>query len=167
MNKLFMIYLGGSAPKANIELHDVQFVIASNIEDCYSQLKENWFGNQEGLHIDSYKIITGADGYKITIHEQPQNSPKQLYFVNLGGYRKGTLSEIHDFNLFVAKDDTEAKSKATDSLLDKVSHKHKDNLMQVDDCLKINALNGKFIHLQPSGEDYNLEPDWFGYNIIA
>lgn len=167
MNKLFMIYLGGGAPKANIELHDIQFVIAQNIEDTYSQLKANWFGTLEGLHIDSYKVITGADGYEITLHDKSQQGPHQLYFVNLGGYRKGMFSEIHDFNLFVAKDEAEAKSKATDSLLSEVSHKHKDNLMEVDDCLEINALNGKFIHLQASDETYNLEPDWFGYNVIA
>ncbi|AHH47228.1 hypothetical protein X557_08060 [Francisella tularensis subsp. holarctica PHIT-FT049] len=35
MSQLFIVYLGGSAPKANIELHDVQFVIADNIEGTY------------------------------------------------------------------------------------------------------------------------------------
>ena len=57
MNKLFMVYLGGSAPKANIEVHDIQFVVADKIEDTYDQLKSNWFGNITGLHLDSYKEI--------------------------------------------------------------------------------------------------------------
>ena len=38
LNKLFMIYLGGSASNANLELHDIQFVIAPCIEDTYERL---------------------------------------------------------------------------------------------------------------------------------
>ena len=33
--KLFAVYLGGRAPKANIELHDVVFVVGESIEQTY------------------------------------------------------------------------------------------------------------------------------------
>ncbi|MEW6997429.1 DUF1543 domain-containing protein [Colwelliaceae bacterium BS250] len=167
MSKLFIVYLGGSAPKANIELHDIQFVIAESIEKTYVQLKNSWFGNQKGLHIDSYKEVDGADGYKISIEDSPQHDQKQLYFVNLGGYQNDKLNEIHEFALFVAKNKSEAKQKAIENLLNDVSHKHKDNLMEVDDCLAVSKVNGKFIHLHRSNEKYNLKPDWFGYNVIG
>jgi hypothetical protein len=167
MNKLFMIYLGGNAPKANIELHDIQFIVADNIEDTYDQLKSIWFGNISGLHLDSYKEIKGADGYRIILQDEPQESDKNLYFVNLGGYRKDKLYELHEFGLFVAGSATEAKNKAKDGLLANSLHKHKDNLMEVDDCLKISAVNGKYIHLQKSEETFDMQPDWFGYKIIG
>ena len=162
-----MIYLGGSAPKANIELHDIQFVVADRIEDTYDQLKGNWFGDIGGLHIDSHKEVKGADGYSITLEDEPQESGKSLYFVNLGGYQNDKLSELHEFALFVASSETEAKIRAKDSLLKNASHRHKDNLVEVDDCLSVGSVDGKFIHLHKSEEAFDLRPDWFGYNVIG
>ena len=63
----FLVVLGGRASKANIELHDVRWVVGSWIEDTYAVLKNDWFGNMEGLHIDSYKKINYIDGYKINL----------------------------------------------------------------------------------------------------
>mgnify|MGYP006163572549 CR=1 FL=1 len=37
--QLFLVYLGGTAPGANIELHDVRFVAAPQIEQAYPQLR--------------------------------------------------------------------------------------------------------------------------------
>ena len=51
---LFLVVLGGRAKKANIELHDVRWVIVSKIEDTYDLLRREWFGMREGLHIDSF-----------------------------------------------------------------------------------------------------------------
>ena len=42
---LFLVMLGGRAKKANIELHDVRWVIGSKIEDTYNVLRSDWFGN--------------------------------------------------------------------------------------------------------------------------
>ena len=66
-NYLFLVVLGGRARKANIELHDVRWVVGSRIEDTFDILKKDWFGSFEGLHIDSYKKINHVDGYKITL----------------------------------------------------------------------------------------------------
>ena len=49
---LFLVVLGGRAKNANVELHDVRWVVGSKIEDTYDVLRRNWFGNFEGLHID-------------------------------------------------------------------------------------------------------------------
>ena len=57
--------LGGRAEKANIELHDVRWVVGSKIEDTYDTLRKDWFGSSKGLHIDSYKKIQYIDVYKI------------------------------------------------------------------------------------------------------
>ena len=74
-----MVVLGGSAPKANIELHDIQFVTGQKIEDTYPKLIESWFGNKKGLHIDCYKEITGADGYKVELKDFPQKNDNKLF----------------------------------------------------------------------------------------
>ena len=52
---LFLVVLGGRAKKANKELHVVRGVVGSRIEDTFDLLRNDWFGNIEGLHIDSYK----------------------------------------------------------------------------------------------------------------
>ena len=54
---LYLVVLGGRAKKANIELHDVRWVVGSKIEDTYDTLRKEWFGSPKGLHIDSYKKI--------------------------------------------------------------------------------------------------------------
>lgn len=69
--------------------------------------------------------------------------------------------------MFVAADKTEAKEKAKKSLLKNLLHQHKDNLMEVDDCLELSSIDGKYIHLTPDNEKYDLKPDWFGYRVIG
>ena len=64
---LFLVVVGGRAPKANIELHDVRWVIGSTIEETFDDLRKSWFGSIKGLHIDSYKKITSIDGFKINL----------------------------------------------------------------------------------------------------
>ena len=38
-NFLYLVVLGGRAEKANIELHDVRWVVGSKIEDTYDNLR--------------------------------------------------------------------------------------------------------------------------------
>ena len=64
---LYLVVLGGRAKKANIELHDVRWVVGSKIEDTYGTLRKDWFGSPKGLHIDSYKKINYIDENKINL----------------------------------------------------------------------------------------------------
>ena len=64
---LYLVVLGGRAKKANIELHDVRWVVGSKIEDTFDTLRKDWFGSPKGLHIDSFKKIKHIDGYKINL----------------------------------------------------------------------------------------------------
>ena len=149
---LFLIVIGGRAPKANIELHDVRWVVASKIEDTFESLRKNWFGSIEGLHIDSYKKIKSIDGYRISLkniekdkikykflHKDIKNE-KKLWFVNLGGYERNSMQERHEFGLVVAKNSKEAKRIAKSKWLLGYRKTHKDNLSfldtvsDVDDC---------------------------------
>ena len=75
-NFLYLIVLGGRAKKANIELHDVRWVVGSKIEDTYDTLRMDWFGSSRGLHIDSYKKIESIDGYRIYLKNFEKNKMK-------------------------------------------------------------------------------------------
>ena len=106
--------LGGRAEKANIELHDVRWVVGSKIEDTYDTLRNGWFGSSKGLHIDSYKRIQYIDGYKINLINSEKDkidkkkfveknkAKKKLWFVNIGGYDPTSMQEKHEFGLVIA-----------------------------------------------------------------
>ena len=64
---LYLVVLGGKAKKANIELHDVRWVVEFKIEDSFDTLRKDWLGSSKGLHIDSYKKIQYIDGHKINL----------------------------------------------------------------------------------------------------
>ena len=104
MNKLFMIGLGGSMQGANIEVHDLQFVIAEKLEDTYEVLKNRWYGTS--LHIDSYTVMQELDGYKLDLEVAGKES---LYMVVYGGYSKKELSELHAFHFVIASSKKQAK----------------------------------------------------------
>ena len=76
---LYLVVVGGWSPKANIELHDVRWVIGSKIEDTFDQLRNDWFGSANGLHIDSYKKIESIHGYKINLRNKENNEPKKRF----------------------------------------------------------------------------------------
>ena len=109
---LFLVFVGGRAPKANIELHDVRWAVGTRIEDTFDSIRKNWFGSIEGLHIDSYKKIISIDGYRVNLKNKKKDKINKLslekglnklWFVNLGGYEKSSMQERHEFGLVVAK----------------------------------------------------------------
>ncbi len=180
-NCLFLVVLGGRAKKANIELHDVRWVVGSKIEDTYDTLRKDWFGSPKGLHIDSYKKIRSIDGYKINlIYSEKKKinknnlNKKQLWFVNLGGYESGSMQERHEFGLVVAEDSLEAKKLAKSKWLFGCRKIHKDDLVSlrmisdVDDCEVIKKIDNWEIELT-IGNNFDEEtnsPDWYGYKRI-
>ena len=111
-NFLYLVVLGGRAKKANVELHDVRWVVGSKIEDTYDTLKNDWFGSSKGLHIDSYKKIQYIDGHKINLKNvenhkigkkelvKKNNSKKCLWFVNIGGYNPNSCFSCIEDGLY-------------------------------------------------------------------
>ena len=183
---LFLVVLGGRAKMANIELHDVRWVLGSRIEDTFDVLRRDWFGSLEGLHIDSYKKINYVDGYKINLKNlenkkinknkflSENNIKKNLYFVNIGGYDPTSMQEKHEFGLVVASSNLEAKNKAKSKWLIGCKKKHKDdiaslkNLIIFDDCELIKKIGNWEINLIQENnlpEETNY-PDWYGYKRI-
>ena len=178
--------VGGRAKKANIELHDVRWIVGSCIEDTYDTLRKDWFGSPKGLHIDSYKKIRYIDGYKINLIDSEKdkkdekqlvkknNAKKHLWFVNIGGYDPTSMQEKHEFGLVTAKTKLEAKNIAKSKWLIGCKKKHKDDiaslemLFNYDDCELIKKIGNWEIELTPDKNfiEENNYPDWYGYQKI-
>ena len=183
---LYLVVLGGKAKKANIELHDVRWVVGSKIEDTYATLRKDWFGSSKGLHIDSYKKIKYLDGYKINLRNVEKfkvnnkkssyksNIKKNLWFVNIGGYDPTSMQEKHEFGLVIATNKLEAKNIAKSKWLIGCKKKHKDDiasletLISCDDCELIKKIDNWEIELTPDKNfiDENNYPDLYGYQMI-
>ena len=183
---LFLVVLGGRAKKANIELHDIRWVIGSKIEDTFDVLRRDWFGTIDGLHIDSYKKINYVDGYKINLKKIENDKLKNsklfkenipqynLWFVNIGGYDPTSMQEKHQFGLIVASSASEAKYKAKSKWLNGFKKKHKDDITSLkkltflDDCALLKKVGNWVIELTLENnciEETNY-PDWYGYKRI-
>ena len=183
---LYLVVLGGRATKANIEQHDVRWVVGSKIEDTYETLRKDWFGSLKGLHIDSYKKIKYIDGYKINLINFEKNkidkkqlvkknkAVKYLWFVNIGGYNSTSMMEKHEFGLVIASNKLEAKNIAKSKWLIGCKKKHKDDLASLemlisfDDCEQIKKIGNWEIELIPDNNfiQENNYPDWYGYQKI-
>jgi hypothetical protein len=151
--KLFAVYIGGIAPGANIELHDMRFCAGETIEDCYDDLRAQWWGAPESLHLDCWGALESADGYDIALKPEPYAGENRLWFVNLGGYTQSEFTELHKNVFVVALNESKAKVRALKTILDWESH-HRDYLYEVEQILCLNdaaQVKGLHIHLLPSG----------------
>ncbi|MEN1727920.1 MAG: DUF1543 domain-containing protein [Pseudomonadota bacterium] len=144
---LHAVMLGGRAPRCRIELHDIAFAVGTSLPSMHEQLLNQWFGQPQGLHIDAYAVLAYADGHRIELREEPANQDKQLYFINIGGYEANELAEQHAYGFYVARNKTEAKTRAKAELLPGRDEVHKDDLYDVDDCLVLTEVNGQHVHL--------------------
>jgi hypothetical protein len=68
--KLFMVYVGGDCGNSNIELHDVRFSIGQTPEDCFEDLRRQWWG-EKSLHLDCWSAVEQADGYDLELSNTP------------------------------------------------------------------------------------------------
>nr|WP_321242610.1 DUF1543 domain-containing protein [uncultured Tolumonas sp.] len=165
---LFVFAIGGNAGKSNIEVHDIQFVIAEKPEEAWPTLREHWFGDQDKIHLDGYGRLRWVNGYRVSVSKTPPASelPK-LFFVNVGAYCKTELMELHAFDFFVANNATDAKKQALESLLSGEQQQHKDNLKDVDDCKLLSEIGDYYLHLEPHAEGTPFIPEWQGYQPIG
>ncbi|MCA6067654.1 DUF1543 domain-containing protein [Chryseobacterium sp. RG1] len=115
--KLFYIILGATPKGRNIEQHDVFFGIAESLKDLVPDMKEFWKEAEGKIHLDCYQEVQFADGYEVEIVEKGEKtSEEQLYFINLGGYKKGFFEEFHEQHLMVGTSmgDIVKKAKTTE-----------------------------------------------------
>lgn len=147
---LYVVMLGGKHPRARIEVHDVVFVVAPNLEAAYAQLRQQWFGSPKGLHIDSWLEVEGVEGYRLRwSNQQPAAGEPRLYFINLGGYEPVAFGEAHHYLLLTATSLRQARSKGKQHMLRQWSQAHTDAVMDIDDCIAIDQVEGRYVHLVP------------------
>lgn len=145
-----MFMLGGRHPRARIEVHDVAFANVERIEQAYPQLRADWFGQAKGLHVDGWLAVDGVEGYQVRFADiAPGPGEPRLYFINLGGYVPGELGEAHGYRLLVARDAAAAKVKAKALHEARWIAPHTDAVMDVDDCIAIDQVGGRHVHLLP------------------
>jgi hypothetical protein len=61
--------------------------------------------SQRKIHIDAWREITSVDNYAIEIISKDEkiSQLRNLFFINLGGYKKGEFEEYHYKMITVAK----------------------------------------------------------------
>jgi hypothetical protein len=149
MPRLIACVLGGTAPRANTELHDVAFAVGESLEAVHEQLLASWFGNARGLHVDAWCFLDSVKGFRIRLARESADNGLQLYFINIGGYRAGEFGERHAWGFFGAPNKTAAKAHAKRALLQGFESIHKDDLHDIDECLQVGRVAGWHVHLLP------------------
>jgi hypothetical protein len=116
-----MILLGCRPKGRRIEQHDIFFDIGNNLPQLVPAIKASW---PEGkVHIDAWRIVTNANGYRISILERSEISASNnmhLFFINMGGYKPGEFEEFH-YKLVIAATD---KGKAIQLAKQTAFYKH-------------------------------------------
>lgn len=95
--KLFYVIIGATPKGRNTEQHDIFFGIAENLRDLIPEMKAFWPETKGKMHVDAFQEVRFVDGFEIKIVERKNISEEEnyLFFINLGGYKRGTFDELH------------------------------------------------------------------------
>ena len=119
MLTLFMVQLGGRPKGRLIEQHDIFFGVANQVNELVDDINQHWPEVKNKWHIDSYRAISKVDDYTIKLVESgsPVESANdlKLFFINLGGYQRGSFEEFHYKLLTVAATQADAIKQAKQS----------------------------------------------------
>ncbi len=145
---LYAVLLGGRAARCHVELHDVVFAVGNGLESLHEQLLDAWFGEPKGLHVDAWTRLDQIDGYRVHLDKTPNPGPERLWFINIGGYRKNEFAERHAYAFIAGKGKAEVKARAKASLLKGHELVHKDDLLEIDDCLCLDRVGPWHVRLE-------------------
>lgn len=136
-----MVMLGGQHPAARIEVHDIVFTaVEETLERKYAQLKSRWFGDKKHVHLDGWMRIAGIEEFRVELRQDSIHQPHQLYFFNLGGYSHQSFGEDHRYGVVIANSLEQAKYKAKRQAPELWQLPHKDNIVDIDQCLRIDKV---------------------------
>jgi hypothetical protein len=111
-------------------------------------LRESWFGRRDGLHIDAWMAVDGIGEWKVAFSSlAPGAGAPRLYFINLGGYESRAFGEAHQYLLVVAQNKRDAINQGRQQMLSSWKKAHTDAVMDVDDCLPVDEIEGRYVHL--------------------
>jgi hypothetical protein len=140
--KLFMFYVGGDCGGSNIELHDIRFSVGETIESCYPDLRQQWWGDPESLHLDCWGEVAQVDGYDVELTRDAVPADQlKLFFLNMGGYDPKVFGELHHNVLVVVPDARAARFEGLARIKDWFEP-HKDNIFEVEKAIDVSdAMN--------------------------
>lgn len=171
MPTLFMVQLGGRPKGRLIEQHDMFFGVANQVSELIDDINNHWPEVKNKWHIDSYRAITKVDNYSVKLvelsNQAANNNGLKLFFINLGGYQRGSFEEFHHKLLIVAATQAEAIKQAKqstfykeftfkdkDSPFDAASHIDDKFAVDVDDIYNVNDLISNVqILIEPIADD--------------
>ncbi|MGP4717455.1 DUF1543 domain-containing protein [Psychrobacter sp. T6-6] len=190
MLTLYMVQLGGRPKGRLIEQHDMFFGVANQVSGLVVGINQHWPEVKNKWHIDSYRAVTKVDGYTIKLLESGEQvsteADLKLFFINLGGYQRGSFEEFHYKLLVVATSQAQAIKQAKqsdfykqftftdiDSPLDAASHIDDKFEVDIDDIYNVNDLISNVqLLIEPIAEigEYNIEigedKEYVGYLSI-
>ena len=150
MLTLFMVQLGGRPKGRLIEQHDIFFGVANEVSELIDDINQHWPEVRNKWHIDSYRAISKVDNYAIKLVESSSQvecgSDLKLFFINLGGYQRGSFEEFHHKLLIVAATQADAIKQAKQSEFYKAfTYKDKDSpfnaASHIDDKFEVDIDN--------------------------
>ena len=119
MPTLFMVQLGGRPEGRLIEQHDIFFGVANQVRELVDDINHHWPEVKNKWHIDSYRAITKVGNHTVKLIESDNQAANdnglKLFFINLGGYQRGSFEEFHHKLLIVAATQAEAIKQAKQS----------------------------------------------------
>jgi len=123
--KLYMVLLGGKPKGRHTEQHDVFFGIAESLKDLIPQFNQFWPEAKGRMHVDGFREMNQVDGQQIHIvprGSQTTIASHQLFFINLGGYKKDEFEEFHYKMVVAATDKAVAIKQAKQTAFFKHTH---------------------------------------------
>lgn len=92
-----MIMVGCRPEGRYTEQHDIFFGIGNSLSELVPQMKAFWPEAKGKIHIDAWREVTLVDNHKIEIVSKVDTvaNTSQLFFINLGGYKKNEFEEYH------------------------------------------------------------------------
>ena len=103
--KLYMVLLGGKPTGRHTEQHDVFFGIASSLKELIPAFNHFWPEAKGKMHVDGWSNLKNVNGYEVSIIPKlaiQEPTTPQLFFINLGGYKKDEFDEFH-YKLVIAE----------------------------------------------------------------
>ncbi len=113
--KLYMLLLGCRPSGRFTEQHDVLFAIGEHPKALVPQIRNFWPEAKGIIHVDAFREVTLVDDFAIAIVEKINTTvapTNKLFFINLGGYKRGEFDEFHYKMLVVASSKEAAITKA-------------------------------------------------------
>lgn len=140
----------GCTPKGRFtEQHDIFFGIADSMKELIPAMNAFWPEAEGNIHIDVWRQVTVVDNHKIEIVPKGTSNKhgQNLFFINLGGYKKNEFDEFHYKTLAVAESMGQAVKQSKETAFYKhcgyrgaTSHIDEKFGIDVDDLLKVDDM---------------------------